>query len=128
MNRISEIYPSRFLRLDDMPEGRDVRLKISTATSEPVGNTGEHKPVLGFHGTAKAFVVNRTNAKAMAARLGDRLTDWPGHEVILSVGTSEFNGARMICVKFPRASDPLAQTQPSPKTPPRDDMSDEIPF
>jgi len=124
MDRISEIYQSRFLRLDDMPEGRDVRLTI--ATSEPVGNTGEHKPVLGFDGTNKAFVVNRTNSKIMAARLGDRLSDWPGHEIILSVGTSDFNGARMICVRFPRGSEPLVQA--SPKTPPRDDMSDEIPF
>lgn len=98
--KISELYASPFLKPEDLG-GRAHRVKIAEVTisafTDPKTRKEQRKAVLTLVGRKKAFILNRTQANAAAAALGDELQTWPGGELIIAPGQTA-NGQDTIVV------------------------------
>ena len=81
--KISEMYPSRFLKAEDFEEGQTFILTIASVGMEELGQgqKKETKPVAYFLETEKALVLNKTNANVIAQHLGDDTEMWIGKKV-----------------------------------------------
>lgn len=102
--RISEEFPSKYLKADDL-RGREVRATISRVDREKLGD--EFKPVVYFNGKEKGVVLNKTNSYAIASAYGDETNDWFGNDVILFAVMTEYGGKHTpaIRVRIPTARD-----------------------
>lgn len=91
MPRISDLFPSKYLRAADLQKPGirlPVNVRIARVTQEELGGDDrakEIKPVVYFHGKEKGLVVNRTNGDELAVLLGEETDDWPGRVVGLTV-------------------------------------------
>lgn len=88
--KISDLYPSKFIKSDDL-QGRSHRLTIMSVTVEEISDT-ERKPVLRFMRREKGLVLNKTNATHLAQAFGDDTIMWQGLEVDLVAMPTTFNG------------------------------------
>lgn len=82
-----DFYQSPWLSPTDL-QGRAPRLTIEAATLEEVRNAkGGHdkKIALAFKGARKKLLLNKTNAKALAAAYGNDTDLWIGKGVVLQV-------------------------------------------
>lgn len=61
-------------------EGREVTVRIARVAAETLTNRqgSNKKPVVYFDGTEKGFVLNKTNAAAIAAMYGNDTAKWVG--------------------------------------------------
>lgn len=119
--RMSSAFPSEYLKAADL-NGRNVKVKIDRVEMKDIG--GDHKPILYFMGTEKGMVLNKTNANNIAAAYGDETEEWQGKEIVLFEAMVDFQGKTVpaIRLRIPNGRDR------APTPPPRDDMSDDIPF
>jgi len=80
------LYPSKYLKGEDL-DGEEV---VTIAAIEPrhelarTDNSKEHKPVVLFRETQKAFVMNKTNARLIASVHGNELSGWVGKQIVLT--------------------------------------------
>ena len=88
--RMSEAFPSRFLKADDDITEGGVTLAIKNVEIEKVGD--DNKPVIAFRGIDKRLVCNKTNAKVIAKLYGDDTDDWVGQKITLYATDVEFQG------------------------------------
>ena len=89
MATVSDIYPSPWLRADDLA-GRTGTVQIESAEVQEFrqrdGSTGR-RIVVGFVDKSKQLVCNKTQALAIAEILQmDEFAKWPGHSITLSPG------------------------------------------
>jgi len=79
-----KLYPARFLKAGEFG-GRDVTLTISSVFLEELeGETGKKmKAILGFAGTPKQLVLNKTNGLCIKAMFGVETDAWRGKRVTL---------------------------------------------
>ena len=96
--KVSEAFPSNFLKVDDL-QNRRVRLTIESVAIEEVG--GDSKPVVHFRGKDRGLVLNKTNA-AMIEEITrtDEMDDWPGTEIILYPARVDFQGRRVPAIRI----------------------------
>ncbi len=132
--RISEAYPSKYLKADDLG-GKERTVKISGCFNEELGQGNDKKtrPVLYFEGRKKGLVCNKTNAVAVAEAYGDDTEAWTGRDIVLFVLNVEYQGKVMpgIRVRIPKAApQPVVQHAPAPPAPEPDaaPLDDEIPW
>jgi len=125
---VNAAFPSKYLRAADLGDAQPV-VTISRVVVEAVGRDQEQKPVVYFDGKAKGVVLNKTNARAIAAVVGSSETDdWQGWQVQLYVATVEFSGESMEAIRI-RAPRQGRSTPPPPPPPPASDVVDsDIPF
>jgi hypothetical protein len=91
MTKLSELFPSKFLKADDLDSERVVVL--DRVERETVGRDKELKGVCYFRGEPKGLVLNSTNARAIAAiTQSEDCDDWPGTQVLLFVAAVDFQG------------------------------------
>jgi hypothetical protein len=83
--KIGKLYPSKYLKAADIPNGRDLQRRIDVVQLERMEQTGEEKPVLSFIGESQGLVMNKTNAGVLAAALGDESDSLHGAAVALFV-------------------------------------------
>jgi len=115
---IDQLYPSRFLRCADL-NGQSMRVVIKGISREDVG--GEQKIVLSFANGAKALILNKTNARAIAKALAcDDTKDWRGKSITLVPAVTDFKGDTVDCIRV-RPAPRKAQAE---EEPPYDDMDD----
>lgn len=133
--KISDAFPSKFLKAADLPDGRDVRVQIDDVRLETLEQAGEDKPVCYFIGKQKGLVLNATNAAAISAVLGDETEDWHGATILLFTASTSFGGRTVPCIRcrVPRpAARPAQQPEPAPQVveEPAADVFDEkeVPF
>lgn len=82
MAKVGEVFPSKFIKADDM-KGQTVTLTIKEVKIEEA--FGSQKPVLYFQETDKALTVNPTNARIITSLLEDDETDhWAGARITLT--------------------------------------------
>lgn len=78
-----ELFPGRFLKSGEF-KGRDVTLTIRTIRTEELpqdkGGT-KVKGIIGFDGTKKELVLNRTNGECLKAIFGRDTDEWIGKKV-----------------------------------------------
>ena len=131
--RISEAYPSKYLKADDL-DGQDRTVNIRACIQEELGQGAEMetKPVLYFDGGQKGLVLNKTNATAIAEDYGDDTEAWAGREIVLFIQKVSFQGKLMpaIRVRTQAAPQPAVQPAPVPPAPETDaaPLNDEIPW
>lgn len=91
--RISESYPSKYVRADDLG-GQDRTVKIRACVEEELGQGAERvvKPVLYFDNREKGLVLNKMNATAIAEDYGDDTGAWTGRDIVLFVQKVTFQG------------------------------------
>lgn len=113
--KISEAFPSNFLKVDDL-KGRRVQLTIQSVEMEEVGEG--HKPVVYFGGQSKGLVLNKTNASMIEEIAGsDDTDDWAGVRIVLYPARVDFKGNRVpaIRVDLPVPKGPARESkQPDP--------------
>ena len=89
---IGDVFPSRFIDAEDLGDKR-VTVEIAKATMEEVfnrqTNAKEMKLALTFKRAKKLFILNKTQAFAIAAIVGSEDTDrWVGHSITLRAGVA----------------------------------------
>lgn len=88
--KMSEAFPSRYLKADDDIPEDGVILIVKDVDVEKVGD--DNKPVMTFRGIEKRLVCNKTNAKVIAKLYGDDTDEWCGQKVTLYATDVEFQG------------------------------------
>lgn len=110
--KISECFPSKFLKAADIPAGREVEVVIERAEREEV-DPGVFKPALYFIGKPKGLVLNPTNGYALRDVLGDETDGWIGKRIVIFATTTTYMGRPVGCLRVR----PLANPAPPPVTP-----------
>ena len=118
--RVTEAFPSNFLKADDL-RNRRVRLTIECVEMEEVG-AGDSKPVVHFRGKDRGLVLNKTNATLIEEIAGtNEMDDWAGTVVVLYPTHVDFKGKRVPAI---RVDDPT-DGKPAPEA---EKEGDDIPF
>lgn len=97
--KISNAFPSKFLRADDLPQGRRVKVEIADVRMEVMEQSKDQKPVCYFAAKDKAMVLNVTNANVIAAAFGDETDAWTGREIELYRDKTTFAGRVVDCIR-----------------------------
>lgn len=95
------MFPSLYLKAVDF-KGQEVTLTITTVKRDKLQTTTGQldKYVLTFKETEKMFVLNKTNAKALAKHLNEpKAINWPGHTVTLKPTECEAFGEIVECIR-----------------------------
>jgi hypothetical protein len=127
--KISEEFPSRYLRAEDL-KGKQVRLTIAGVEhDESIG-----KPAVSFKQTKKQLALNKTNATEIAYEYGDDTEAWLGKDILLTSARVNFQGKMTNAI---RVAVPAAPTRAKVELPPDEDQEireleeigeDKIPF
>ena len=110
------LFDARFLGAWDLPAGRDVVVTIAKVVPETVRNAANKeakKPVLMFVGKEKGLLLNKTNAKTVAALYSNDTTKWLTKRVALYATTTMMGPDRVDCIRI-RPSVPSAETASAP--------------
>jgi hypothetical protein len=141
MATMEEMFPSRFLRADDLG-GKPQTVVIMSAGTEtlksPKGGE-ERKTVLYFRGKRKTLPLNKTNWRSVADICGDNSDDWAGQTIEIFPTVTDLRGETVPCVRIRAPGTEAKKTAKAPSTgkakakppsddDPADDMDDEIPF
>ena len=70
MSFLDELYGSKYLRADDLPEGKDIAATIKNVADELIGPEKDRKGVVYFVGHDKGLILNKTNFVAIRAAHG----------------------------------------------------------
>lgn len=101
MTKWSEQYPSKYLKADDLPAGRELRLTIDYVERQAMpDDTAAEKPVIYFVGKQKGLVLNVTNGNEIASVLGDDMDLWQGKPVVMYRTTTLFAGRRVGAIRL----------------------------
>ena len=109
------LYPSKYLKASDL-RGRDVTLTICPERGVRIdkvarqGGAKEPKAVMFFAECAakakkeeaeeKALILNKTNAKTIAAIYGTETEDWKGKRITLYPTKTDFGRDRVDCIRI----------------------------
>lgn len=120
----SQVFPSKYLKAQDIPQGQFAAVTIDRVQMEDVSGDGEDKPVIYFRGKNKGMVLNRTNWSSIADVYGDESDNWSGQQVSLYQTTTQFQGKNTPCLRVqvyngqgqgkPAAAPPRQQPKPQP--------------
>ena len=91
---ISELYPSKYIKADDL-KGQQAPVTVMSITVEEIADK-EFKPVMRFMGKEKGMVLNKTNALGCAAVWGDDTITWQGQQAILLAAPVMFQGKQVM--------------------------------
>lgn len=106
--KISDCFPSPYLKASDLQPNKDIEVEIESVTLEEMEQGGESRPVVRFAKKKKRFVLNRTNSQTLAEAFGDETMEWVGRKILLFVSSTTFNGRPVQCIRC-RPSQPAAR-------------------
>lgn len=114
MVNINSAFPSKYLSANDI--GDEPALATMTGISTVTMQDGEHKMALHFAGYDRPLVLNKTNAKNIAAFAGPETDDWVGRQVVLMTALVDFQGQSVeaIRVRAPKNKAPQAANAARP--------------
>jgi hypothetical protein len=122
--KVSDVFSGSSLKATDLGDAEALVVIAEVDVREYTDNgKTSRKFYLTFQGKTKGLVVNKTNATRIAKLYGDDTDAWIGKELVLYVdheiqyGSDIVSGIR---VRGPK--------KPPPKSAPKDDMNDEVPF
>jgi hypothetical protein len=81
---VNDMFPSKWLKADDLEEGERRVLTIKDVRYEEVGQKKEQKPILEFR-EDKPMILNKTNASVIAHLYGNHTDEWIGKKVVIYV-------------------------------------------
>jgi len=94
-------------------QGRDVTVviaKVVGMTLVAQGGRSSKKPVVYFERTDKGFILNKTNAKAIAGMYGNDTSEWVGQRITLYPTMTSFGDKRVEAIRV-RPTKPAAKAQ-----------------
>lgn len=116
MTHIDEAFPSKHLSASDL-KGQVLTVLIARFGVEEVGEAKDEKYVFYFEGVAKGLVLNKTNAKRIAALYGNELEGWVGKSIMLYPAITEYQGNEVECIRVKKEAPPPAVTAAPPEQP-----------
>ena len=111
-----DIYPSRFLKADDIP-GKAI-FTIVDVNSEVVGEDSREKLIVSFKEIAKDLVLNKTNVGNIEEMYGKLPNSWIGKRVTMYTTFVDFRGKSVEAVRIePKipTGEPVQLPQPEPE-------------
>lgn len=115
--RMNDVFPSTYLKADDIPKGAAANVRIDRVEKEELGQgkDKEVKPVMYFVGREKGLVMNKTNWQMVAYAYGDESDDWHGQPVQIVRDMTTFGGKPVECLRLriPPAANGAAATRPA---------------
>ncbi len=128
--KVSEMFPSRYLKADDLADGQTLTLTIQSIQRETMGKEKEEKPVLYFKEKGKPFPLNKTNANVIAQLYGDESEDWLDKRITLFVAEVDSFGETVRSIRVrnhvPGAGKKVPASKPLPVPPPAEIEDDEL--
>ena len=100
--RYENLFPSKYLKGADFAEGdRTLTIKDVVVDDIVTVQGKEKKPLIYFEEvTDKSLVLNKTNARTIAAMYGPETTGWLGKAVTLTMAQTAAAGGEMVdCVR-----------------------------
>lgn len=119
------LFPNDYIAAHDL-RGKDVVKTVKSVTLEKLRMSGgrvEKKPVVLFSDTPKKLVLNKTNAKLIAAQHGSDTDKWSGKKITLYPTTTLFGTATVDCVRV-REKMAMRQQPAHESAPPDEDPFD----
>lgn len=109
-NRVELLFPSDYITAADLREKDAVITIIGLEPRHELQRTTgkDYRPVIRMKGTEKLWVLNKTNAKSIAALHGKEVTGWVGKQVTIYPTTAQFGGKDVDCI---RVRNRIPQTQ-----------------
>jgi hypothetical protein len=136
MTNINEIYQSNYLTAADL-QGKEPTVTITQVEVAKM-NDGQAKLCIYVNNKPKGVVLNKTNARAIAALYGDESARWVGKKVKLVTVWTDFQGKPVQAIRIiPPQGDHLSQgfdaqapVSPPPAQTPENygAFDDEVPF
>lgn len=83
-------------------QGKDVTVTISRVQAGELtaqGGRKSKKPIIWFEGREKGLVLNKTNAKTIAAMYGTDTTEWPGKRITMFPTTTTMGSDTVDCIR-----------------------------
>lgn len=138
MPELNALFPKKYVSNPDL-NGNKVAVTIARIQIEEFDDHGRvvKKPVAYFVKGEKGFVINKTNATAIALIAGSTNTDhWPGTRILLAPAMVPFNGKMTESIRVEKPEKPEGAATPTAPVPPvpaaaspvAKDLDDEIPF
>lgn len=100
-----EMFPSKYVRACDL-KGKPHDVKIVKVTSEELQAPGkavkEKKWIIYFEGREKGFALNKTNAKVLVKKTGDKksVNKWIGLTITIFPTTCKFGPETVECIRI----------------------------
>ncbi|HLC04094.1 MAG TPA: hypothetical protein VJK02_13735 [Anaerolineales bacterium] len=108
--KLSEVYPSKYVKAEDLDGDADVVIKelVMEEFEDPQTKKRTQKPVLYFQNARKGLICNKTNAGLIARLYGDETDEWVGKHITLTVVDVEAFGdvVSAIRIKLPKGEKP----------------------
>ncbi len=104
---------SKYLKADDIPDGRKVTVTIERVTVEKVGGD-DQRPVVYFAGKQKGLVLNKTNANMIVEICGNdgETENWTGQRISLYSTKVDYAGKRVPAIRVDYPPQPAATQAP----------------
>jgi len=136
MPNINEMFPSKYLKAADLPEG-GVVVTMGQVIREEI-EPGKPMYVLHFQGKDRGLVLNKTNANMIGHIFGGQTEGWKGHQITLVKEPVSFQGKIVDAIRvkpaqsFPEGGpDVMPPQQQAPQAAPQtgsEGFDDDIPF
>ncbi len=97
--KISEAYPSKTLKADDIQEDTTYTIREVQMEKLGSGDDADTKPVVYFEEVEKGFVLNKTNASTIEKLHGDDTDDWIGKKITLFATEVDFQGRQTMAIR-----------------------------
>jgi len=116
--KMSEMYPSRFLKAEDFAEDERKTFTIKSVDLEELGQgKKETKPVVSFRDSEKGLVLNKTNGAVVAEMYGDDTDEWTGKKITLITLEVDSFGDVVRAIRISKTKPVAAPPAPSAESP-----------
>lgn len=101
MPRVSEMFPSKFLKAADLQGQAHVLVmdRLEYSNLAPENQPEDMKWVLFFQGKDRGLVLNVTNTKRLGEIHGEDTDDWSGKEIVLYPDKTDLKGQMVDCIR-----------------------------
>lgn len=98
---VNDVLKSKYLKASDLKDGDNVfTIKgFRKETFKKKDGGEEDKIVLSFKECSQELVLNKTNLKQVAKRLGGEIDEWLGKPITLFPTETDFSGEMVDCIR-----------------------------
>ena len=116
---INAAFPTKYIKAADL-QGREIQVIIDRVVMEPMDKRGQQvmTPIIYFQGKQKGLVLNKTNAKNVAAIYGTNTDGWIGKSITLMSAWVDYQGQTVEAIRIrPAPGQTMGQFTSAPQAP-----------